>query len=577
MAQSPEVEQAGILKDDQSVYLRNRRDLNRRMRNGESFSGREQNCAFLNMADGRFATVSAAAGLGFADDARTHVLVDWDHDGDVDIWSANRTAPQLRFMKNTLPKHHGFVAIRLRGQECNRDGIGALVTIKLADDDRPIIRQVQAGSGFLGQSSKTLTIGLGRDAVIESVSVRWPGSISSESFSGVGVNQRHLLVQGTGLAQSLAPRSATKLSPGELVSASSSVKADLLLSSKYVVPAIPYQTFDGQDGSLLVSQDTSSTKNATLVSLWATWCTPCIKELHELKANQAALAKHGIGVLALSMDDIDNQAATGKDAAGVIANLQPEFPTGLATTQTLTCLQTLYDLPFQQHHDVAIPASFLIGEDQRLLAIYRGAVNTQRVISDLERSQLDYKELVTATLPFDGRWHRLPNAPSLLVIPVQLMEHGEVDLVWDMIQRNPDLYESENEFGKLLVWIGDERFKNGAASEALAIYEEALRVNPTNMLVTNNIAWQFAANSDLAVRDGAKAVHWATVAAQATNYRNVAVLDTLAAAYAQDKQFDKAVEVVQRAIGMAQQQGDTAKAAKYRQRLALYEQKQALP
>ncbi|MCP4888112.1 MAG: hypothetical protein GY904_16060, partial [Planctomycetaceae bacterium] len=73
------------------------RELGRMIVEGRSFSGNERNCVFLNTgeaaaAKGRFANVSAVSGLDFPDDARAVALVDWDHDGDEDLWISNRNA-----------------------------------------------------------------------------------------------------------------------------------------------------------------------------------------------------------------------------------------------------------------------------------------------------------------------------------------------------------------------------------------------------------------------------------------------------------------------------------------------------
>ena len=35
-------------------------------------------------------------------------LVDIDEDGDLDLWTTNRTAPRLRFLRNDYPRSHHF-------------------------------------------------------------------------------------------------------------------------------------------------------------------------------------------------------------------------------------------------------------------------------------------------------------------------------------------------------------------------------------------------------------------------------------------------------------------------------------
>ena len=64
------------------------------MRQGVSWSGFERNCFFVNTGSHdagveRFADVSAGSGLDFLDDGRAISVVDWDHDGDLDLYVTN--------------------------------------------------------------------------------------------------------------------------------------------------------------------------------------------------------------------------------------------------------------------------------------------------------------------------------------------------------------------------------------------------------------------------------------------------------------------------------------------------------
>ena len=64
-------------------------------------------------------------------------------------------------------------------------------------------------------------------------------------------------------------------------------------------------------------------------------------------------------------------------------------------------------------------------------------------------------------------------------------------------------------------------------------------VNALNAL--NALAWTLATSEDSAIRDGSNAVVFAEKAVSARNHKNPAELDTLAAAYAEVGQFEKAV------------------------------------
>jgi serine/threonine-protein kinase len=61
-------------------------------------------------------------------------------------------------------------------------------------------------------------------------------------------------------------------------------------------------------------------------------------------------------------------------------------------------------------------------------------------------------------------------------------------------------------------------------------------------------AWRFATHSQYIFRNGSLAVLLATQACEATNWQNPKFLDTLAAAYAETKCFERAAETAGRAL-----------------------------
>ena len=143
MSQSPD---KYVELDSDDSYFKNWDALGAMMSRGRSFSGRERNCCFLNTGGGRFADVSAATGLDFIDDARAVAIVDWDHDGDLDMWITNRTGPRVRFVRNDTQTKNHFIALRLEGRSSNRDAIGARVELYFGGE-RPqkLIKTLHAG------------------------------------------------------------------------------------------------------------------------------------------------------------------------------------------------------------------------------------------------------------------------------------------------------------------------------------------------------------------------------------------------------------------------------------------------
>ncbi len=113
--------------------MKNQHRLYRFIREGKSFSGHERNCCFLNLGNGQFANISATSGMDLDDDARAMAITDWDQDGDLDVWVTNRTGPRLRFLKNQVDSASAALQLRLEGKDCNRDAIGARVTVITRD------------------------------------------------------------------------------------------------------------------------------------------------------------------------------------------------------------------------------------------------------------------------------------------------------------------------------------------------------------------------------------------------------------------------------------------------------------
>jgi tetratricopeptide (TPR) repeat protein len=114
---------------------------------------------------------------------------------------------------------------------------------------------------------------------------------------------------------------------------------------------------------------------------------------------------------------------------------------------------------------------------------------------------------------------------------------------------------------------GKARLAKGEYGKAKADFEEALRLEPTSPRRYNALAWVLATCPDAGFRDGKKAVEHATKACELTNWQDFGWLDTLAAAYAESGDFDRAVKWQRKAIELAPEKWQV----ELRSRLHLYE------
>ncbi len=129
-------------------------------------------------------TLRVSGALG----TRSSVILDLDRDGDLDIVTNDFGAePMLLTSDLTEKKQVHYLEVSLRGKRSNRDGIGALVTVKVGD--RTLTRLQDGKSGYLSQSAMPLYVGLDAASQVDEVRVRWPSGTQQVVKGPIEANQ----------------------------------------------------------------------------------------------------------------------------------------------------------------------------------------------------------------------------------------------------------------------------------------------------------------------------------------------------------------------------------------------------
>ena len=139
-----------------------------------------------------------------------------------------------------------------------------------------------------------------------------------------------------------------------------------------------------------------------------------------------------------------------------------------------------------------------------------------------------------------------------------------VDFYRRTLQLAPDFAEAHTNLASALVAIGQ-------VDQAIASYRRAIDLAPDYPDPHYNLAWTLATSPIDRVRDGPRAVELARNACELTDYRSVAALDVLAAAYAEAGKFDQALATAQQAARLAAAGDDTAFADRINARARLYQ------
>ena len=461
-------------------YRQGWKALNRLLHEDRSFSGNERNCAFLNCRGTGFADISSASGFDFPDDSRAVTAVDWDFDGDLDLWMTARTAPRLRFLRNDLAANADWVAVKLsgNGETTNRDAVGARVQLYLKNQQVPLIRSVHAGDAFLSQSSGWLHFGLGPNASIEKLLVRWPGG-TQESISGIEPGERYLVTQGVAAAKSWSPPSNRKtLSPSPPAFPDPDPSARIVLSARLSPPPVYVQSESG------VSElPADRLKGPLLINLWASWCAPCISELREWTAAESRIRSKGLRIHVLHADPENTVAARR-----ALAKLKFPFDADNTTSQTVRNLDLFQRSLLDRWLPMPVPGSFLLDRYGRVAVVYKGPVSVDQLLADIDLLDADPNLWRDHSVPFPGQWVGPPPDVDPLRVNSQFVDHNEIAEGLNYLQRHVVVAEtvpgtSPKELADIHFIIGiilQERKKTEAALEA---FEKARVMNPQDFRI----------------------------------------------------------------------------------------------
>ena len=152
-----------------------------------------------------------------------------------------------------------------------------------------------------------------------------------------------------------------------------------------------------------------------------------------------------------------------------------------------------------------------------------------------------------------SNWIRI--APNFITIWRQSsLRQGRFDQAIPYLERelqiNPASAEAHNDLGIALS-------QNGRIEEAIGEWQKTLELQPRNLGACCNLVWVFATFPDDAIRSGAKAVALGERALELSGQKDPRIYRLLAAAYAENQQFDKAIETARRGSDLAREQGDS--------------------
>lgn len=161
---------------------------------------------------------------------------------------------------------------------------------------------------------------------------------------------------------------------------------------------------------------------------------------------------------------------------------------------------------------------------------------------------------------------KLPMAHSSL--GVALLETGQPE---QSIIHLQEALRLAPQFAEAHYNLGNTYLATGQGKKAIEHYSQAIALDPEDVEAQNNLAWLLATSPRSEIRDGTKALELAQRADSLIHAKSAVIAGTLAAAYAEAGRFDDAVNAGQRALQLADAEGNLARANSIRAQIALYQ------
>jgi hypothetical protein len=165
-----------------------------------SNASNQQNFLYHNNGDGTFAKITVGNIVTDGGDSIGCAWGDYDNDGFLDLFVANRSG-QNNFLYHNDGNSNHWLRVKCVGTASNRAAIGTKIRIKatIAGLERWQLRQICGGDGENNSDSLIAHFGLGDATVIDTVRVEWPSGAVRE-YRNADANQTLTLIEPPRLA-----------------------------------------------------------------------------------------------------------------------------------------------------------------------------------------------------------------------------------------------------------------------------------------------------------------------------------------------------------------------------------------
>jgi len=160
---------------------------------GETKEGKGEVRLFRNLGPDGFKDVTTDVGLDKINlkDPRAVIVGDYDNDGAPDLLITQNHGPAV-LLRNEGGNQNHWLRLNLKGLADNKSAIGTKVEVFAGGNRQKF--EIAGSSGYLGQNSPYLTVGLGQAKVADVVRMLWPTGVLQDEIE-VAADQEHKFME----------------------------------------------------------------------------------------------------------------------------------------------------------------------------------------------------------------------------------------------------------------------------------------------------------------------------------------------------------------------------------------------
>ena len=145
-----------------------------------------------NDGAGVFTEISARLGITDERSGKGMATLYYDNDGDLDVFVVNSKDQPILY-RNDGRNRNDWLMVKTAGTGI---GIGARMTLTIAEGGPTLVRELRAGNNFLGQNEMVVHFGLGPDTgPLANLTIQWPNG-DIETLTDIERNQTLVFVRG---------------------------------------------------------------------------------------------------------------------------------------------------------------------------------------------------------------------------------------------------------------------------------------------------------------------------------------------------------------------------------------------